>query len=227
MEVPRVPRHRAGMHEAETRALGRAVLLLALISVVRWGWASRGAPPPTSGDTVLPELMAGSREAADDAARREAPLGEGERIDPNRADEVQLDRLPGIGPSTARSLVAAREAGALFRVPEDLLTVRGIGPATLSRIRDRLALDDPPPTMRRESAVGRITGAPALVDVNAADLEALQSLPGIGPALAERILVARREQAFTSLEDLVRVKGIGPATVERLRQHATVAGSAR
>jgi competence protein ComEA len=55
------------------------------------------------------------------------------------------------------------------------------------------------------------------LDVNRATVEELQSLPGIGPALAERIVAAREEQMFISLDDLVRVRGIGEATIERLR----------
>ncbi|HHY14714.1 MAG TPA: helix-hairpin-helix domain-containing protein [Firmicutes bacterium] len=37
----------------------------------------------------------------------------------------------------------------------------------------------------------------------------LQSLPGIGPVLAERIIIARREKVFLEIRDLLRVSGIG------------------
>lgn len=55
------------------------------------------------------------------------------------------------------------------------------------------------------------------VDLNAADSTALQTLPGVGPATAEKI-IAHREQVgpFQSLTDLDAVSGIGPATLERL-----------
>jgi competence protein ComEA len=67
----------------------------------------------------------------------------------------------------------------------------------------------PPPPLPRE---------PACLDLNQADVAALTTLPGVGPALAERI-VAHRQQVgrFASLDDLMRVRGIGPALVERLR----------
>ncbi len=58
----------------------------------------------------------------------------------------------------------------------------------------------------------------ALIDVNAATREELESLPGIGPALAGRIIESRdRFGRFAGVESLTRVKGIGPKTVERLR----------
>lgn len=53
--------------------------------------------------------------------------------------------------------------------------------------------------------------------INSATLAELQTLPGIGPAMAERILAHREANGpFQSLADLDAVEGIGPATLERL-----------
>lgn len=56
------------------------------------------------------------------------------------------------------------------------------------------------------------------VNLNQATLEDLRELPGIGPVLAQRILV-QREQAgpFRTLEDLLVVKGVGTKRLEGLR----------
>jgi competence protein ComEA len=60
------------------------------------------------------------------------------------------------------------------------------------------------------------------VDINRASLADLTRLPGVGPALASRILQAReREGPFTSIDDLRRVRGVGPSKLERLRPHVT------
>ena len=218
------------MHDTESRALRRAVVLLVLVSSARWAWARSTAQPldPTGPD-IVDGLLAESLAAAEEADARSRPLGPGERIDPNRADEVQLDRLPGVGPATALAIVAARDEGSGFRRAEDLSTVKGIGPATVDRLRPFLDLDRPPlARSRRRSSVaesGSATGASTarpVVDVNRASAEELTALPGIGPALAERILDERRKQMFSSVEDLERVRGIGPATVERLRGHVRV-----
>jgi competence protein ComEA len=58
----------------------------------------------------------------------------------------------------------------------------------------------------------------AVVDLNSADEATLDTLPGIGPALAGRILAWREENGpFTSVDELDEVSGIGPAVLERLR----------
>jgi competence ComEA-like helix-hairpin-helix protein len=60
-----------------------------------------------------------------------------------------------------------------------------------------------------------------LVNLNRGSQEELESLPGIGPSTAEKIIATREQKAFTSLEDLARVKGIGPSKLEGLRGKVT------
>lgn len=56
------------------------------------------------------------------------------------------------------------------------------------------------------------------VDLNAADQAALEELPGIGPALAERIVAWREENGrFRTVDDLLAVPGIGEKVLEGLR----------
>lgn len=60
------------------------------------------------------------------------------------------------------------------------------------------------------------------IDVNTAGAGALELLPGVGPALAARIVRDRVEHGpFRDLDGLDRVPGIGPRTIERLRPLAT------
>ena len=61
------------------------------------------------------------------------------------------------------------------------------------------------------------------IDLNAADCAQLGMLPGLGPMLAERILLDRDEHGpFSSVDELDRVSGVGPAIIERLRPCAFV-----
>jgi competence protein ComEA len=58
---------------------------------------------------------------------------------------------------------------------------------------------------------------PALLELNTASRAELESLPGIGPALAERLLKARQRQDFEDWADVMRrVSGIRAATAARL-----------
>ena len=62
-----------------------------------------------------------------------------------------------------------------------------------------------------------------LVNINTADAEELETLTGIGPALAQAIVDYRAEHgAFRSAEDLLLVKGIGEAKLEGFRAEITL-----
>ena len=58
-----------------------------------------------------------------------------------------------------------------------------------------------------------------IVNLNNADKEKLQGLPGIGPAMADRIIEKR---PYEKLEDLLKVSGVGPALLESLESQVTV-----
>ncbi|HYW19753.1 MAG TPA: DUF655 domain-containing protein [Nodularia sp. (in: cyanobacteria)] len=55
------------------------------------------------------------------------------------------------------------------------------------------------------------------VNINKATLEELVTLPGVGKKLAQKIIVARQQQKFTSLQDFARVSGISTKMTEQLR----------
>ena len=61
------------------------------------------------------------------------------------------------------------------------------------------------------------------VDLNTAGAEELDTLPGIGPVLAERIVALREERGgFSDLSELLDVEGIGTATLEEISPYLIV-----
>jgi competence protein ComEA len=61
------------------------------------------------------------------------------------------------------------------------------------------------------------------VSLNRAGKADLESLPGIGPVMAGRILDDRRERGrFRSVDDLMRVRGVGPKTLEKIRPYLRI-----
>jgi competence protein ComEA len=80
-----------------------------------------------------------------------------------------------------------------------------------------------PATGSLGAASGGSSGPAALIDLNTATLEQLESLPGVGPVLGQNILDWRAaHQQFTSVDQLSDVTGIGDVRLAQLRPLVTV-----
>lgn len=205
----------------ERQALGITALLLVAGAGVRIFSAPTGGVEWEGGatDTLMVSGLGAVREGAAEELKqariRSQPLASGERLDPNRADVLQLDRLPKVGPSLAERIVAWRDEHGPFRSLADFDAVPGVGPALLESVEPYLSL--PAVAATRQARAGSPLVGGGKVDLNRASEVELDALPGIGPTLASRIVASRRDAGpFRSVEELERVAGIGPALLERL-----------
>ncbi len=71
---------------------------------------------------------------------------------------------------------------------------------------------------RAAPVVGAQGATTALVNINTATLDELDTLPGVGPKTAQLIVDGR---PYATVDDLLRVKGIGPATLAKIKPLAT------
>jgi competence protein ComEA len=105
-------------------------------------------------------------------------------------------------------------------VLEGLNMARKIGDGEQVLVPDE---DDAAPVAGVPGATPSGSGDSAPLDINAADLSALQNLPGVGPATAAKIVADREANGpYKSVDDLQRVSGIGPKKLEQFEGLACV-----
>ncbi|MFO7892118.1 MAG: helix-hairpin-helix domain-containing protein [Longimicrobiales bacterium] len=198
----------------EHRALTFIAALLCLSAAVRFLGLPEPLEPPEGGGLDLATHIETVEAAVAEREAAERPLEPGETIDPSTATAAELTRLPRVGPALADRIVADREANGRYRRLEDLGRVSGVGERTLELLAPHVSL--------RASPYGR-PAAELPLDLNRATASELQTLPGVGPVLADRIVVYRDSVGrFGRIEELGSVKGVGPATLARLRDRVAV-----
>ncbi|WMY77482.1 ComEA family DNA-binding protein [Citricoccus sp. I39-566] len=212
-----------------TRIVTSAVLLLAVLAGTWWavGWLTSPAGPTGAGAPVaapVEDTAPESQTPVPDAG----PTGTAGSVTVHVAGEVSEPGLVVL-PAGARVQDALEAAGGpTTEAVVDLLNLAApavdgsqvLVPGPESAAGDggdeggRSAAQAPAATGSGPGGAG--AGGPG-VNVNTADSATLEQLPGIGPALAGRI-IDHREQVgpFGSLADLDAVSGIGPAMMERL-----------
>ena len=82
---------------------------------------------------------------------------------------------------------------------------------------------DEPTAIGGDSLAVEVSPSEKKVNINTAGVDELDSLPGIGPILAERIIEYRTANGnFSKTEDILKVNGIGEAKYLKLMEHITV-----
>jgi competence protein ComEA len=156
---------------------------------------------------------------------------------PPRGKPIELSPLPTLAPITVFVSGNVKQAG-LYTLPygsrvNDAIRAAGGFSADADNRAVNLAepladgeqLDVPAihPSTGGGNPPGAVPGSSQLLDINSASLEALDTLPGIGPVTAQRIIDFRVANGpFKAIEDLLQVDGIGQATFDDIQNLITV-----
>jgi competence ComEA-like helix-hairpin-helix protein len=102
-----------------------------------------------------------------------------------------------------------------------LMTITSASPEFDSRVAAFQYTSDVPQSINLPPAVANIFFQP--ISINRAEKEILSTLPGIGPKLAERIVLRRDNKGpFRSKDELLHITGIGPKKLDRLIDQITL-----
>jgi competence protein ComEA len=141
------------------------------------------------------------------------------RFNPNEAnDEVWLGW--GLRPGTVKTIRRYLEKGGRFRAATDLFRIWGLDSLTALAMQDYV--DIPSEQVNQASFNKRIIEKKPLVmvDLNASDSAAWESLPGVGPVLASRIVRYRKRLGgFISVDQLREVYGVSDTLMAMLEKH--------
>lgn len=132
-------------------------------------------------------------------------------FNPNYLSDFQGYRL-GLSPIVMDTIRSFRKAGGYFRSMDQFRRVAGLHDSTAERITHMLRF---PIAMIKPE--GKVRGKPKIRDLNAATIEDLRAIAGIGPVLSERIIKFRKALGgFLAEDQLYDVYGLDSAVVGRL-----------
>jgi competence protein ComEA len=155
----------------------------------------------------------------------------------NTATQQELEAVKGVGAATAKKIIAGRPYKSL-----DELTKAGLSAKKIAPLKPYLTVSGAPAAPAPAPAAAKSPAPPAAgkgvapskpvaaappaavapVDLNMADQKALESLPGIGPALAKKIMEGR---PYQNVADLSRIKGLNKAKIDAIKDKVTVAAA--
>jgi competence protein ComEA len=185
-----------------TAAVAFAVCVVGLLG---WLWLRSPAPPAAEADVPLTP-----------AATSAPPVTDGTVVLAHAAGAVQRPGLYELAAGARVADLLAAAGGALPRADLDQVNLA-------APVADGSQVVVPREGETVVSATPSGTSVPAVVDLNAATAEQLETLPGVGPATAAAILEYRDANGpFASVDSLIDVPGIGEAKLAALADLVTV-----
>jgi competence protein ComEA len=161
--------------------------------------------------------------------KRTKPLHDAE-ININTTGLHELQKLPGVGPATARRIIQYRKKKGAIKSLSELLKIKGIGHATLHKMKPFILLKNSSPSTNSPSKTPvqtpktkkeprpRAPSKHSKININTANAQELESLQGIGPSLSHRIIAYRQRNGhYKSKSTLLKIKGVGKKTLAKIK----------
>jgi len=168
-------------------------------------------PRPAGVEVILPPATATPAGASTPAPIRVYVCGAVQRPDVYQLPlhSIVKDAVEAAGGATAEADLNR------INLAQELVDQAKVLVPSVHDLEDEDLVSTPAFTGGRSSSLSNTMG----IDLNSATTEELDTLPGIGPVLAQRIIENR---PYRNVEDLLQVPGIGPATFQKLRDKISV-----
>jgi len=166
-------------------------------------------------------------------------------VDINSASQKDLEAVKGVGPATAKKIIAGRpyksvdeltKAGLTAKAVEKIKPFVTVGGAAVSAAATKVTAPVTAATTKATADVTKATTdvkekvkstksaaaklAPGTkININTADQATLEKLPEIGPVKAKAIIAGR---PYNSIEDIMKVKGIKGKTFDAIKEYIVV-----
>ena len=148
-----------------------------------------------------------------------------QKVDINSASQKDLEELPGVGPATAKKIIAGRPYAAVADLAKAGVPAKTIAQITpLVTVGPASAPAPAQPAATSSSATkSTVSTAPPAgpVDINSASQKDLEELPGVGPATAKKIIAGR---PYAAVADLSKA-GVPAKTIAQITPLVTVGAS--
>ena len=174
-----------------------------------------------------------------------AAYGQAKKVDLNSATQKELEDVKGVGPATAKKIIANRPYKSVDELKKAGLSdkqIKSIGPSvTVGAAPAAAPAAKPAPAAAAPAPAAKPAAAPAAaapakaakaekaapaklapgekVNINTAPKEKLDALPGIGPVKAQAIIDGR---PYAKPEDIMKVKGIKQGEYNKIKDTITV-----